>query len=302
MRIFCEVVLRGSFVGAATNLGISAAYVTKRLRNFEQALGARLLHRTTRRVMISDAGEKAYIWARQILDSANAFDEWMKTPEDALSGNLRVTTSMRLGRKHLSPILALMKQQHPGLSIWLDCVYRRVDLLAEGVDIDIRMEPVSEPHLIAHPIKRSVRILCAAPSYLERKGRPGLLSELVNHDCLLYRDFHQKFGVWHMDGPQGRESVRVTGPMGSNHSDAVWSWTVGGLGISLFSCWDVAESLKSGELERVLPAYSQPADLYAVTTDRMENSTKLDQCLTVIIEQLRAGPYALDTELAINDR
>lgn len=294
LRIFYEVVQRSSFVGAATHLGISAAYVTKRIGNFERTLGTRLLHRTTRRVMISEAGEKVYAWAKQVLDAANSLNDCMSMPKDSPSGQLRITSSPRLGRNHLSPILALLKQQYPGLNIWLELLYRRVDLLAEGVDIDIRMEAVSEPHLIAHPIMKNIRILCATPEYLDKKGRPERLSDLSRHDCLLYRDYHQTFGSWPLEGPNGTESVRITGPMGSNYSDIVWNWMHAGLGISLFSIWDVSASLASGELERVLPDYFQPADICAVTAGRIENSSKLQLCLSFIADQLRAGPYALN--------
>lgn len=302
LRIFCEVVQRSSFVGAATHLGISAAYVTKRIAGFERVLGARLFHRTTRRVLISEAGEKAYAWAQQVLAAAGSLDDCMAMAKGAPSGQLRITSSPRLGRNHLSPILAQLKLRYPALIIWLELLDRRVDLLAEGVDIDIRMEVVSEPHLIAHPITRNVRVLCAAPQYLARKGRPQALADLAGHDCLVYRDRHQTFGVWHLDGPAGAESVRVSGPLGSNHSDIAWNWALAGLGISLFSSWDVAASLANGDLERVLPQHFQCADIYAVTAGRVENSSKLQLCLSFIADQLRSGPHALVTSVGAAER
>lgn len=298
LRIFCEVVQRASFIGAATQLGISAAYVTKRVARFERELGARLFHRTTRRVMISEAGEKAYVWAKQVLGAANSLDDCMAMPKGAPSGQLRINSSPRLARYHLSPILVLLKKQYPALTLWLESLDRRVDLLAEGIDIDFRMEPVSEPHLFAHQVTKNVRVLCATPDYLDKRGRPKTLSDLARHDCLLYRDRHQTFGVWQMDGPNGPESVRVSGPMGSNHADIAWNWTLAGLGISLFAAWDLAGPLQSGVLERVLPEHTQSADLYAVTTGRIENSSKLQLCLSFISEQLCHGPYALDTSIA----
>ena len=297
LRIFCEVVQRSSFIGAATHLGISAAYVTKRVARFERELGARLFHRTTRRVLISEAGEKAYLWAKQVLGAANSLDDCMAMPKGAPSGQLRINSSHRLARDHLSPILALLKKQYPALTIWLESLDRRVDLLAEGIDIDFRMEPVSEPHLFAHQVKKNVRVLCATPDYLNKKGRPESLSELARHDCLLYRDRHQTFGVWQMEGPAGPESVRVSGPMGSNHSDIAWNWTLADLGVSLFAAWDVAASLQSGVLERVLPNHTQSADVYAVTTGRIEDSSKLQLCLSFISDQLCCGPHALNTSI-----
>jgi LysR family transcriptional regulator, transcriptional activator for dmlA len=297
LRIFCEVVQRASFIGAATHLGISAAYVTKRVAHFERELGARLFHRTTRRVLISEAGEKAYLWAKQVLGAANSLDDCMAMPKGAPSGQLRINSSPRLARYHLAPILVLLKKEYPALTIWLESLDRRVDLLAEGIDIDFRMEPVSEPHLFAHQLKTNARVLCATPEYLDKRGRPETLSDLTRHDCLLYRDRHQTFGVWQMHGPDGIQSVRVSGPMGTNHADIAWNWTIAGQGIGLFASWDVAESIKSGILERVLPEHIQPADLYAVTAGRVEDSSKLQLCLSFIADKLRSGPYALDTTI-----
>lgn len=163
LQVFCLVARRGSFVGAATELGISPAYVTKRIAGLERALGVTLFHRTTRRVLISEAGEAAYAWARRVLEAANEWHAQGPASGEGLTGTLRIATSLRLGRNHLSPILARLSDQHPALEVWLELVDRRIDLLEEGFDIDIRMGEVTEPHLIAHPILPSVRVPTRAP-------------------------------------------------------------------------------------------------------------------------------------------
>lgn len=297
LRIFCEVARRSSFVAAATELGISPAYVSKRVAELEHTLGATLFHRTTRRVSITDAGEAAYTRARKVLEAADALNEGVTRSRALPAGPLRISTSLRLGRNHLSPILARLRECYPDLEIWLELVERRVDLLAEGLDLDIRMGEVTEPHLVAHPVAANVRVLCAAPAYLARRGRPKSLAELAGHDCLLYRDRQQTFGVWRLQGPAGAESVKVTGAMGSNHSDIVRNWALDGHGIILLAGWDVAEALKSGALERVLPAYRQSADVWAVTAARLDSSAKLRLCTEFIVNELRDGPHALDTSV-----
>lgn len=295
LRVFCQVARRSSFVGAATDLGISPAYVTKRVADLEKALGVTLFHRTTRRVLISDAGEAAYLWARKVLDAAAELDQSVAGAQGAPSGSLRIATSLRLGRNHLAPILADMGRTFPALEIWLEILDRRVDLLGEGFDIDVRVGDVHEPHLVAHQVTTNSRILCAAPAYLERRGHPKSLADLAAHDCLLFRERHQSFGLWRLHGPNGAESVKVTGTMGSNQSDIVRNWALEGLGIIPLSSWDVAPELRNGTLQRVLPQYHQSADIWAVTATRLDQSAKLRTCLPLLIKALQQGPYALDT-------
>lgn len=297
LRVFCQVARRSSFVGAATELGISPAYVTKRVAGLEKALGASLFHRTTRRVLISEAGEAAYAWARKVLDAADELDQGMAGARGAPSGPLRISTSLRLGRNHIAPILTEMGRRYPALEIWLEILDRRVDLLGEGFDIDVRMGDVHEPHLVAHPVASNARVLCAAPSYLARRGHPKTLADLAAHDCLMYRERHQTFGVWRLQGPNGPESVKVTGAMGSNQSDIVRNWALDGLGIIPLASWDVAELLREGSLLRVLPQYHQSANVWAVTAARLDQSAKLRVCTELLISQLRQGPHALDTSI-----
>lgn len=297
LKVFCAVARRSSFVSAATELGISPAYVSKRVSDLEKALGVTLFHRTTRRVRISDSGEATYAWARKVLEAVEGLNDSVSRTDRRLTGLLRISSSLRLGRNHLSPVLAELHVAHPELEIWLELMDRRVDLLAEDFDIDIRMGDVSEPHLVTHLVVENARVLCAAPQYIAKRGAPKSVAELAGHDCLLYRERHQTFGVWRLQGPQGPESVKVTGPIGSNHSDIVSNWALAGHGIILLAGWDVAPALKSGKLVRVLPEYRQEANVCAVTAAKLNTSPKLRTCIDFIMKRLRKGPYALDTSI-----
>ncbi len=293
LRIFCCVARLSSFVGAALELGISAPVVTLRISELERQFGVKLFHRTTRRVHISDQGELLYAWARKLLDMADDMSDAMSCTKSDPVGSLRVSTTLRLGRNHVCPILSMLGMQYPKLDIWLEVVGTPLDIIAEGIDIDIRSGEVNEPHLIAHRIVKSQRILCAAPSYLERYGHPTSVAELAKRDCLLFRERDRAFSVWHLDGPNGSESVKVTGRMGSNHSDMVRSWALNGYGIIMFSDWDIAADIKSGKMIRVLPLHSQPADVWAVTPARLASSAKVRFSIEFLIDQLRSGPFAL---------
>ncbi|SAK50871.1 LysR family transcriptional regulator [Caballeronia catudaia] len=294
LQLFCIVARRSSFIAAATETGISPAHVSKRIAMLETALGVKLFMRTTRRVSITSDGEAAFQWAQKILDDVQGMADAFAGLDDP-RGVLRIGTSLRLGREHVSPALVLLRRRHPGLEIWLELLDRRVDLVGENFDIDIRVGEVQEPHLIAHKIVESFRVLAAAPAYLERRGAPKTLAELAQHDCLPFRGRDQRFGVWRLAGPNGEESVKVTGPVASNHSDIVRQWAEQGFGIVMGSIWDVASSLQNGTLVPVLPAYRQRADVWAVTSARASHSAKIRVCIDFLTEQLTSGPYALVT-------
>ena len=295
LQLFCTVARRASFITASTEMGISPSHVSKRIAMLEASLGVKLFSRTTRRVSVTSDGEAAFQWAQKILEDVQGMADAFASRASGPRGLLRIATSFRLGRNHVSPILSLLRKRHPELELWLELLDRRIDLVGENFDIDIRVGEVQEPHLIAHRITESVRILCAAPDYLARKGTPKHLTELAQHDCLLFRGRDDRFGVWRLSGPHGEESVKVTGPMASNHTDIVLQWAHEGHGVLMASIWDVAESLAAGALVRVLPNYCQQADVLAVTSTRASSSAKIRVCIDFLREQLTSGPFALVT-------
>ncbi|CRM39798.1 D-malate degradation protein R [Pseudomonas sp. 22 E 5] len=233
------------------------------------------------------------VWAKQILENVHGMLETSHGDRVEPRGLLRISTSQRLGRFHIAPILALLRKRYPKLEVWLELMDRRTDLTSEQFDIDIRVGDVTEQNLIARKIVSSQRILCAAPSYLAERGYPASLPDLAHHDCLLFRDRDSSFGIWRLEGPIGMETVKVTGPMASNNSDIVREWAHDGLGVIMASIWDVAPSFEEGKLTRLLPAYHQSADVSAVTTVRASQSEKIKVCLEFLSEQLTTGPYAL---------
>ena len=295
LQLFCTVARRASFITASTEMGISPSHVSKRIALLEKSLGVKLFLRTTRRVSVTSDGEAAFQWAQKILDDVQGMSDAFAGLKSDPRGVIRISTSLRLGRDHVSPILMLLRQRYAALEIWLELLDRRVDLVGENFDIDVRVGNIQEPHLIAHKIVDSARILCASPAYLKRAGTPRTLADLAQHDCLLFRDRDQRFGVWRLTGPDGEKSVKVTGPIASNHSDIVQRWALEGYGVIMASIWDVASSLESGALVRVLPQHQQPADVWAVTSARASSSAKIRVCVEFLKEQLTRGPYALKT-------
>lgn len=275
LAVFVQVARRASFAAAASELGMSTAFISKRIRLLEQNLDVRLLHRTTRRVSVSEDGERVYHWALRILDSVQRMGDEVSALHREPSGQLRIASSLGLGRRFVAPALSELAARYPQLDIRLDVHDRLVDLVAEGVDLDIRVGNEIAANLIAKPLAKNRRVLCAAPAYLERRGTPRSLAELTSHDCLVIKERDHPFGVWHLEGPSGEENVKVTGPLSSNHGEVVHQWCLDGRGILLRSWWDVHDSLADGRLVQVLPEYQQQADIWAVHAAPLASSARV---------------------------
>jgi len=275
LAVFVQVAKRASFAAAASELGMSTAFISKRIRLLEQNLGVRLLHRTTRRVSVSEDGERVYHWALRILDSVQRMGDEVSALHREPSGQLRIASSLGLGRRFVAPALSELAARYPQLDIRLDVHDRLVDLVAEGVDLDIRVGNEIAANLIAKPLAKNRRVLCAAPAYLERRGTPRSLAELTSHDCLVIKERDHPFGVWHLEGPSGEENVKVTGPLSSNHGEVVHQWCLDGRGILLRSWWDVHDNLADGRLVQVLPEYQQQADIWAVHAAPLASSARV---------------------------
>ena len=286
---------RASFAAAAEELGSSPAYVSKRIAMLEEALGARLFLRTTRRVALTERGELILAWAQRVLDTYDQVDGALEEIRQDYRGLVRIAASSGLGRNHVAPVLSDLAKSHPELEIDLKIVDRSVDLVEDAIDIDVRVGDIHEPHLVPHHLANGRRILCAAPQYIRRRGAPTTLAELGRHSCLLIRERDETFGRWSLRGPDGTRNVRVKGLLASNHGDVVRQWSLAGHGIMLRSYWDVADNLKRGELVHVLPELWQPADIWAVTKIRSENSSRTRLCIRHLRERLRSGPYALES-------
>lgn len=286
MRLFCAVVRNRSFSATALELGASPAFVSKRIALLEDVLQVRLLHRTTRRVSVTEDGETVWRWAQRIIEDVEQMTELVTTSKTIPRGLLRISASAGYGRKQVAPALSELAAQYPSLRIQLELLARPVDLIGEGFDIDIRIGGESEPNLIVKKIAANARILCAAPTYLQRRGVPSNLSDLEQHDCIVIRERDQSFGVWRMQGLNGTETVRVSGTLSCNNGEIVHKWAIDGHGIVLRSTWDVDADLKEGRLIRVLPEYHQEADISAVYPLRLTESAKVRVCVEFLKKRL----------------
>ncbi len=288
LKLFCVVVRKQGFAATALELGVSNAYVSKRIAVLEQTLGVRLLHRTTRKVALTDHGTVVHQWAQRIQEDVDQLGEAISQKGAAPRGLLRLCTSSGFGRNRIAPAISKLALEYPELEVQLELLDRPVDLLAEGFHLDIRVGQVQEQHLIARRLASNRRVLCAAPSYLAQHGTPRRLDELAAHRCIAIRERDQDAGRWKLSGPEGEETVRVRGPLSTNNGELVHQWAIDGHGIILRSIWDVGRSLADGSLVRVLPAYHQQADVWAIYPDRLGTSANVRVCVQFIEAWLAA--------------
>nr|WP_187358823.1 LysR family transcriptional regulator [Pseudoduganella aquatica] len=286
LRLFSTLVRERGFAAAARSLGVSNAYVSKRIALLEQSLQVKLLHRTTRSVAVTEQGGVVLQWALRILEDVDQMRDAVSSGQSAPSGLLRICTSSGFGRNRVAPAISALALRYPALEVQLELLDRPVDLIGEGFHLDIRVGEAHEPHLMARRIAANQRVLCAAPSYLARHGAPATLAELAQHRCIVIRERDQDVGRWLLAGPDGVEAVKVAGALSANNGEIVHQWALDGHGIILRSVWDVGPALARGELQRVLPAYAQPADVWAVFASRLSTSAKVRVCVEFIEQWL----------------
>lgn len=289
LRVFVEAVRKGSFSAAAESLGMSPAFVSKRIGVLEAQLGVRLFARSTRRVVVTEEGEQVYARALLVLEQIDDMLDDVAERRQEPSGRLRICSSFGFGRKVVAPAIARLAASHPRLQIRFEVFDRLVDTVAEGFDLDVRIGDSLPPQLVARKLMDNHRILCAAPSYVARHGMPKSLKELASHQCLAIKERDHPFGTWRLRGRGGEETVRVSGALSTNHGEIALRWAVEGAGIVLRSLWDARAYLDQGSLVRVLPDYTQPASVWAVYPQRLAGSGRVRVCVDFLRRHLAQG-------------
>jgi LysR family transcriptional activator of dmlA len=279
LNVFLTVIRKQSFAAAADELGQSPAYISKRIGVLESTLKTRLLHRTTRRLVLTDDGERTQRWAMRILTDFDDMVDDLTQAQVVPRGLIHICSTFGFGRKLVAPAISLLAEKYPELEARLEVFDRSVDIIREGFDLEIRVgEDLPQQH-ICKLLKPNVRVLCAAPKYLEKHGTPQTIDELQEHDCLVLKERNSSFGIWNLTCKGKTVSVPMSGPLSTNNGEIVLLWARQGCGIVLRSLWDAEPFLESGELVQVLPNYTQEANIWAVYPTRLSHSAKLRVCV-----------------------
>ncbi len=264
MEVFVRVVQAKSFSEAARSLGLSPSAVSKQIGRLEDRLGARLLNRTTRQLSLTEIGAAFHERAERIVADIAEAERAVSHLHGAPRGLLKVNAPVAFGIDHLAPLLPGFMAGNPEVAVDLSVNDRFVDLVEEGIDIAIRIGELADSSLIARRLAANRRVVCAAPAYLDRRGRPSGTADLKAHNCLVYT-YRQQRRDWHFDGPNGHEIVTVSGDLETNNAQVLRMAALGGLGIVLLPLWLVGQDLTEGRLIEVLPQYHVPdSSIYAV--------------------------------------
>jgi LysR family transcriptional activator of dmlA len=292
IKLFITLIRHRSLSDCANNLGVSPANISKRLLQLEKRMGLKLMHRTTRKISLTEVGETFAEWGQRVLDSTQDMVDAISAERSMPRGILRVCSSSGFGRARVAPALSQLLKTYPELEIQLELLDRSVDLLTEGFHLDIRVGIVEEPEIIYRTIFLNQRILCASPSYLKNAPPLNTLSDLQNHNCLVIRERDHQYGRWVLQGPNGEESIRVQGALSSNNGESVREWILDGHGIGLRSLWDISPAMQEKQLVRVLPDYYQEANVCAVYPSRLASSARLRVCVEFLTKWLQHKAFA----------
>lgn len=247
--LFATIVEAGSLSAAARALGLSPAMVSKRLARLEDRLGVRLAHRTTRALTLTQSGAAFHAEIADILTRLRAAEARLIGARDVPAGRLKVTAPTSFGRLHVAPHLDAFLRAYPEVALEIELSDGFTDILAERIDVAIRITAAPDPRLVARRLATSRRILCAAPAYLAAQGTPGSVGELGRHR-LLAADGQLP---WLVTAGGRRLTIQGASHVRTNSSEIVRELALDGVGIALRSLWDVAELLDAGRLVRVLP-------------------------------------------------
>jgi LysR family transcriptional activator of dmlA len=273
LRTFQRILATGSLSAAARDLGVGLAVVSKRLASLERRAGQRLINRTTRKLSPTNEGLALTPHVDRMLEELAAAEAHLAGGREEPYGLLRVSAPISFGRVHLIPLAAQLIERYPRLDIELKLEDRLVDLTDEQIDIAVRIGQPRDSSAIMRKLADSHRILVAAPSYLERNGRPQSLNDLHKHWCLRYDD---PAVPWRLEGLHAMVvDFEPRCRLRANSGDAVQDWALAGQGVMLKSKIDVVTELISGRLEHILRDWrSAAAPIYALMLSRRHLSTK----------------------------
>lgn len=292
MQTFVRVVEAGTISAAAEQLGVAKSAVSRRLSELEARLGVQLLRRTTRRLNLTDTGRGFYERCRRILADLEEAEAAVSQAHATLRGRLRVAAPLSFGLRHLGPAITEFMQAHPQVEFDLDFNDRQVDLLAEDIDVAVRIARLEDSSLIARRLWSSALILCASPGYLRTYGTPAAPEDLAAHRALVYSHSPDPTLLTLRDA-QGREHrLHVPERLRANNGDFLCEAAVAGEGLLLSPSFIVHEALRSGALLRVLPAYAAgDVPAYAVYPQTRHLSQRVRAFVDFLAERFAGVPY-----------
>lgn len=256
LTLFVRLATTHNISSAGHELGISPAVASTYINKLEQGLGVRLVHRTTRKVSLTQEGKAFLPHAEEVLASIDAAKASVGVGNASPRGTLRVTAPASFGRMHLMPALKAFINQYPHLTVDFRFTDTIVDLVEGGFDIAIRNSELADSSLIARKLAPDRRVVCASPVYLEQYGEPTSPHDLHNHQCITLMGLDH----WSFDTPNGQVNVKAKGRFRTDSGEAIRDACVDGVGITINSTWSAYQQLQRGALVQVLRDYPLVSD------------------------------------------
>ncbi|MAE40398.1 MAG: LysR family transcriptional regulator [Psychrobacter sp.] len=292
MAVFASVVEHGSFSGSARELGITTSAVSQQIRSLENELGVVLLHRSTRKLSLTEAGESFYESAKDVVSAAEQGRIKVNQLRDELAGSLRIATTPELGVHHILPALSTWMAAHDDLSITYLADNRYVDMIDERIDIAVRMSPsIDNSALSSHPLSDVRQLLVASPQYLRQHKKIESPKDLADHQ-LICIDIMQDASYVELSKTETSKKTRIKMDSRIHTNNVFMALTLAkeGHGIIRIMEMDVKRELENGNLVEVLTGYQLPSFvLYAVTLNREQQPAKITRCLEVLKKYFHAS-------------
>jgi DNA-binding transcriptional LysR family regulator len=298
MRVFARVVEAGSFTGAAQHLNTTTAYCSRAVSDLEAHLRTRLLNRTTRRIALTEAGERYLQRCEQILAYVEQAEAEASDAHARPSGKLKVHAMSSFGQHYVVPAVGRYQQRYPEVQVELTLAQRMPDLLDEGYDVSLTLATgLPDSGLVSQRLGSAFSIACASPAYLERRGVPKVPGDLNHHTCLHMVTPIFPAHEWIFDGPNGTESVELgASTFTVNVAEAMAVAVREGMGVGLIPIYSAISWLRSGELVWILPEYtSQEMNVYALYASRQYLDAKIRTWVEFMRDEL---PSTLATDQA----
>lgn len=291
MVIFTHVVREGGFSAAAKKLGTSRSAVSKAISKLEDALGARLLNRSTRHISLTEIGAAFFDHSCRIVEEVEQAEQVVESLNTKPRGTLRIAVSVAFGTLHIAPAMADFLENNAELNIDLIVTDRIVDLASEAYDLSIRVTHTPPLSLVARKLASVRRILCATPQYFRKHGVPLVPQDLITHNCLDYTHSGDK-GVWKFKGPDGEISVPVSGRLRVNDDEALSQVVLGGFGCALLPTFIVGKDIQNGNLASVLSEYIPVEQhVYALYLPNKNLPLKARVFIDFLVERFGEKPY-----------
>jgi DNA-binding transcriptional LysR family regulator len=287
LRLFVRIAATQNISSAGSELGLSPAVASTHVNKLEEDLGVRLLHRTTRKVSLTEEGHAFLNHAEDVLSSVEAAKASVGAGNSSPSGTLRVAAPASFGRLHILPAITPFMHTYPQLKIDLKLSDTIVDLVEGGFDVAIRNSTLKDSSLIAKKLATDKRILCASPAYIAKYGSPSTPYELKSHNCITLMNIEQ----WRFN--KDAINIKATGNFRTDNGEAIRDACINGLGITVNSTWSAYKQLISGELQEVLADYplSSKTAIWAVYPSTRQLAPKVRAFIDYFSEYFNETPY-----------